>query len=164
MKLKSIAAASMVAFTALGSHAADTSWCSHALLESALCLTAGCVIFDTFSFSLGAQSSVASSVTSLGPIGAGTYSLFSVGNDGLVGTPDDQGFGAWTYGGAPVVHTVSLAAGNYYYSVFGIASGAAAYSINSAATAAPVPEPETYALLAAGLGMVGFIASRRRRD
>jgi PEP-CTERM motif len=159
MKLKSIAAASLVAFTALGSHAADTSWGSHALLESALGLTAGGVIFDTFSFSLGAQSSVASSVTSLGPIGAGTYSLFSVGNDGLVGTPDDQGFGAWTFGGAPVVHTVSLAAGNYYYSVFGIA-----YSINSAATAAPVPEPETYALLAAGLGMVGFIASRRRRD
>ena len=72
MKLKSIAAASMVAFTALGSHAADTSWGSHALLESALGLTAGGVIFDTFSFSLGAQSSVASSVTSLGPIGAGT--------------------------------------------------------------------------------------------
>ncbi|MBL8277252.1 MAG: PEP-CTERM sorting domain-containing protein [Pelomonas sp.] len=162
--MKSIAAASVVALTALSSHAASTDWGQHDLLESALGLSAGGVIFDTFSFSLGAQSSVASSVSSLGAIGAGTYSLFSVGGDGLVGTSDDQGFGAWTFAGAPTVHTVSLAAGNYYYSVFGVANGAAAYSINSAASAAPVPEPETYALLAAGLGMVGFIASRRRRD
>jgi len=28
----------------------------------------------------------------------------------------------------------------------------------------PVPEPETYALLLAGLGAVGFVASRRRKD
>lgn len=30
--------------------------------------------------------------------------------------------------------------------------------------AAPLPEPETYAMLAAGLGIVGFVASRRRRN
>ena len=40
---------------------------------------------------------------------------------------DDVGFGAWTFSGAPTVHTVSLAAGNYYYSVFGNAAGVAAY-------------------------------------
>lgn len=164
MKLKSIAAASVVALTALTSQAASTDWGQHDLLESALGLTAGGVIFDTFSFSLGAQADVASSVTSLGDIGAGTYSLFSVGSDGLVGTGDDIGFGAWTFGGAPTVHTLSLTAGNYYYSVFGVAPGAAAYSISSAAAAAPVPEPETYALLGAGLGVIGFVVSRRRRE
>jgi len=164
MKLKSIAAASVVALTALSSHAANTDWGQHDLLESALGLSAGGIIFDTFSFSLGAQSNVASSVSSMGSIGAGTYSLFSVGSDGLVGTSDDVGFGAWTFSGAPTVHTVSLASGNYYYSVFGMAQGAAAYSINSAASAAPVPEPETYALLGAGLGVIGFLVSRRRRD
>lgn len=164
MKLKSIAAASAVALTALSSQAASTDWGQHDLLESALGLTAGGIIFDTFSFSLGAQADVASSVTSLGSIGAGTYSLFSVGSDGLVGTGDDIGFGAWTFGGPPAVHTLSLTAGNYYYSVFGVASGAAAYSISSAAAAAPVPEPETYALLGAGLGVIGFVVSRRRRD
>lgn len=163
MKLK-IAAASLVALTALSSHAANTDWGSHDLLESALGLTAGGIIFDTFTFSLGASSDVASSVSALGAIGAGTYSVFSTGSDGLVGTSDDVGFGAWTFAGAPTVHTVSLAAGSYYYSVFGNASGVAAYSINSAAAAAPVPEPETYALLGAGLGIIGFVASRRRRD
>ncbi|RYG21071.1 MAG: PEP-CTERM sorting domain-containing protein, partial [Burkholderiales bacterium] len=39
-----------------------------------------------------------------------------------------------------------------------------AYAISASATALPVPEPETYALLAAGLGVIGFVASRRRRD
>jgi len=29
--------------------------------------------------------------------------------------------------------------------------------------AAPVPEPETYAMMLAGLGMLGFVARRRRR-
>jgi len=164
MKFNTLAAASALALTALGSPAADLDWGQHDLLESALGLSAGGLIFDTYAFSLDASSDVASSVTSLGAIGAGTYSLFSVGLDGLVGTADDVGFGAWTFAGAPTVSTVSLAAGNYYYSVFGLASGVAAYSINSAATVAPVPEPETFALLAAGLGVIGFVSSRRRRS
>lgn len=164
MKLKTIAAASVVALTTLSSYAADTNWGSHDQLEVGLGTTAGGAIFDTFSFSLGSQSSVASSVVSFGTIIGGAYSLYSFGADGLKGTGDDVGIGAWTFSGAPAVHTVSLASGNYYYSVLGGAPGAASYVISSAATAAPVPEPETYALLGAGLGVVGFLASRRRRD
>lgn len=164
MKLKAIAAASVLAVTALGAHADAFDWGEHGLLESALGLSAGGLIFDTYSFSLAVQSDVASSVTSLGAISSGMYSLFSVGLDGLMGTADDVGMGAWTFGGAPTVSTQVLAAGDYYYSVFGVASGAAAYSINSAATATPVPEPESYALLAAGLGVIGLVVSRRRRE
>jgi len=37
------------------------------------------------------------------------------------------------------------------------------FSIDNVATTAPVPEPETYALLLAGLGVVGFVARRRDR-
>ena len=36
------------------------------------------------------------------------------------------------------------------------------YSI--AAVAAPIPEPETYALMLGGLGLIGFMAARRRRQ
>lgn len=164
MKLKSITAASLVALTALSSHAATGAWGQHALLESAVGLSAGGVIFDTYAFVIGTQSDVASSVTSLGSIVPASYSLFAVGGDGLVGTADDVGIASWTFGGAPTVHNVNLGAGSYYYSVFGFANGAAAYSLNSAASAVTVPEPETYALLGAGLGIVGFVASRRRRD
>ncbi|MEP7099924.1 MAG: FxDxF family PEP-CTERM protein [Burkholderiales bacterium] len=57
-----------------------------------------------------------------------------------------------------------LAAGNYSLVITGLQSPAAAsYAGNLAVVAAPVPEPETYALLLAGLGVLGFVARRRRR-
>lgn len=161
MKLKSLAIASLVALSSLSTHAATTDWGTHALLESSQALTTGGLIFDTFAFTLSDTSSVASSISTIGTIAPATYSLFTTGLDGLVGTPDDVATPyAWNFGGAPVVHTVTLGAGSYYYSVFGLASGVAAYSISSAVT--PVPEPETYAMLLGGLGVVGFVARRRR--
>lgn len=36
------------------------------------------------------------------------------------------------------------------------------YAVNAGGVTTPVPEPETYALLLAGLGVVGFVARRRR--
>lgn len=164
MKYQRIAAAALVAFTALSSQAASTAWGSHDLLESALGLSAGGPISDTFAFTLSVQSNLASSVTTLGSITGGSYSLYSVGLDTIAGTPDDVAFGTWAFSGAPVVHTVNVVAGSYFYEVTGTASGLSGYSINSAASPTPVPEPETYALLAAGLGVIGFVASRRRRD
>ena len=164
MKLKSIVAASVVALSTLSSHAATASWGQHSQLEVAAGQAVGGLIFDTYSFLLGTRSNVASSVSSTGTIVPAVYSLYSVGNDGVQGTLDDQGIASWTFSSSPAVHTVTLGAGSYYYSVLGLASPGAAYTFSSSATAAPVPEPETYALLAAGLGVIGFVASRRRRE
>ncbi|KQW41240.1 MULTISPECIES: FxDxF family PEP-CTERM protein [unclassified Roseateles] len=157
MKLKTIVAA-VAAFTALSSQAASWNWGSHGALELGGNTVSG-AIFDTFSFSLGTASNVESGVLSFGTIVGGAYSLYSAGGDGMIGGGDDVGIGAWTFGGT---NSVSLGAGSYYYSVLGGAAGTASYAIASAAT--PVPEPETYALLGAGLGIIGFVASRRRRD
>jgi hypothetical protein len=55
-----------------------------------------------------------------------------------------------------------LAAGSYFYGVSGTGTAVGSYTLTS--TVVAVPEPETYALLAAGLGIVGFVASRRRRN
>lgn len=41
-------------------------------------------------------------------------------------------------------------------------SDAGAYHLQLAVAVAPVPEPETYAMLLAGLGLVGFMARRRK--
>jgi len=55
----------------------------------------------------------------------------------------------------------TLAMGDYRLIVTGVNSAAqASYSGNVAIT--PVPEPESYALLLAGLGAVGFVARRRQ--
>lgn len=43
-----------------------------------------------------------------------------------------------------------------------VGTGAIKGSYDLSVTAAPIPEPETYALMLAGLGAVGFAAARRR--
>jgi hypothetical protein len=57
-----------------------------------------------------------------------------------------------------------LAAGNYALNVLGFATGATGgfYAGGFVTQTTPVPEPETYAMLLAGLLFVGFVARRRQ--
>lgn len=60
-------------------------------------------------------------------------------------------------------------AGMYTLVITGTSIGAAAYTgivalTEIPRTLPPVPEPETYAMLLAGLGMLGFIARRRQKN
>lgn len=69
--------------------------------------------------------------------------------------------------GAIDVWTLSsdnLAAGNYYVQVSGTLVSATSGAFGGAVMLAPVPEPETYGMLLAGLGLVGFMARRRKQD
>jgi hypothetical protein len=55
------------------------------------------------------------------------------------------------------------AASSYYLNVTGTANGTLGGLYNGAISVTAVPEPETYAMLLAGLGLMGAIARRRSR-
>ncbi|ARN23173.1 hypothetical protein A4W93_26525 [Piscinibacter gummiphilus] len=61
----------------------------------------------------------------------------------------------------------NLLAGTYSLTVNGKATGLGAVgyigTIRAEAVAAPVPEPETIAMMALGLGVMGFVARRRKQ-
>ena len=58
--------------------------------------------------------------------------------------------------------TDNLALGNYYLQVSGTMVSDTSGSFGGAVMLAPVPEPETYGMMLAGLGLVGWAARRRK--
>ena len=117
---------------------------------------------DTWAFQLADDGSTLTSALSVNfssffHVSSGQYAIYS----GTVGGEAEK-LDSWTFGGTPEYNLVSLmSAGPYYLAVSGLADGSAGghYVLN---IAAPVPEPETYALLLAGLALVGFVARRRK--
>jgi len=116
---------------------------------------------DIFKFTLGAgNSAVLGGIVGNADDASITFNL-QTGFNGttwspispLVLTPDSN-TGAFSFS-----QTVSgLTAGaTYWFRLTGVSSGGA-YTV----TLAPVPEPESYAMLLAGLGLMGFIARRRK--
>lgn len=131
---------------------------------------------DIFTFTLPANGGSGYSVTNfpLPRFGVNTVlatlSLFS-NTDGILNNGDDTFLSSST---TPGGNSLALAwnaapAGKYYIKVAGNATGMNGGLYNGAISVAtvplaPVPEPETYAMMLAGLGALGFLARRRRND
>ena len=129
---------------------------------------------DIFVFSLPATSSTGYSVINFAPTGfSGSLntafsSLTLISDpDGVLASADDtvishsNGINANTLS----FTASSLPAGNYYLQVTGFASGTFGGLYTGAvgaSVATPVPEPESYAMLLAGLGLIGGAALRRK--
>ncbi|MES3024952.1 MAG: FxDxF family PEP-CTERM protein [Pseudomonadota bacterium] len=80
-------------------------------------------------------------------------------NGALVATGTASQTGAtdvWT------VSTDNLTRGSYYLAVSGNMAGDTGGSFGGAMMLAPVPEPATYGMLLGGLGLLGFMARRRK--
>jgi len=153
MKLKPIVIASLVALTSLSSQAGIMfDGGDHGSFKAAIAMPVG-LFDDTYAFTLGTASSLTATFASSGVRGALT----------LFNADDTPTAFSWGVGGPSfsVSDTFALTAGSYYYAVSGRSTGA--YSLTSTAVAA-IPEPETYAMLLAGLGIVAFVARRRRAD
>ncbi|HYN53875.1 MAG TPA: FxDxF family PEP-CTERM protein [Methylotenera sp.] len=64
-----------------------------------------------------------------------------------------------------VLNPLTLSAGTYTLQIRGTVSGSAGGSYAGLLNIAPpVPEPETYAMLLCGMGLLGFIARRRNKQ
>lgn len=82
----------------------------------------------------------------------------------FTGTGTQVATGSALHSGAIDVWTLTsnnLAVGNYYVQVSGRMVSATSGSFGGAVMLAPVPEPATYGMMLAGLGLVGFMARRR---
>ena len=142
MKIKSIVAVSLLALSATGSQA-----------QSFTSGTAG-----SFSYFVSEGASLTASVTSVltGGLGFKISSVlfgstpFSFTTTSVGGSTFDQ----YTFAAA------SLVAGTYTIFVDGAGTAGSAYTGNVVISA--VPEPQTYALLLAGLGAVGFLGLQRK--
>jgi hypothetical protein len=98
-----------------------------------------------------------------------TVSLSSAGVDGVIGDSDDQMLKASVFSdlgnsNGHISFSVSQPLDPstlYYINVTGVTSGSLGGAYNGAIQLAPVPEPETYAMLLAGLGLMGAVVRRR---
>jgi hypothetical protein len=158
MKLKPLVAATAMALASLSSQATSTDWGAHGAFEFGGALTGSVDLSDTYLFTLSSWTNLTAGVLPF--FISGTFEVINAGANATPLGGDDTVIGSWGFGGGPIApHSFTLAPGSYYYLVSGD-SAPGAYLIGSLAT--PVPEPETYAMLLAGLGVAGFLARRRR--
>jgi hypothetical protein len=174
---KSLAAAAVLAAASFGSSAAYADDISHGLTGLAVLdgVTAHFgatfegnnqdnTFSDRFVFSIfGAPSNLDAGVLSFSDTAAlgldiTGLSLYSWGGD-LIAT------GSQIQGGNRDIWDLnadSLAVGNYYLQVSGTVVSNQAASFSGQLALNPVPEPETYGMMLAGLGVLGFMARRRK--
>lgn len=135
---------------------------------------AGAQFADKFNFSVSGNTpmslnAIISSISSSASTGLDVTGLALYGMGSGTGTSTSGNLvaqGSMMKSGAIDVWTLStanLAAGNYYLQVNGNMAGTTAGSFGGALQmAAPVPEPETYGMMLGGLGLLGFLARRRK--
>ena len=166
MKFMHIAPAIALAVSTLSAQAVATDWAAHDVAEVGVGLAVGpgASLLDTFSFTLSGPVTITyTTVTNdfgLLDLAGSTLSLYS----GLVGSGTfvaSQSFDMAQVQGMSNL----LTPGAYYYEVSSsVAPNAFAGSYTLTSTVSPIPEPETLALMVAGLLSMGMLMSRRRGE
>ena len=164
MKLKSVVATAVLAAASFSASATsydlgvlDPSGFD-TLLGSSIKFGANAAINDTWSFTLLAPSSTSFLASQTFAVAEGAITDFSaVLNSTSFGMTTGAGSQTLSWNGA-------LTAGTYVVSITGTTGlSGARYGASVSAIPAPVPEPETYAMMLGGLGLLAFTARRRKQ-
>jgi len=85
--------------------------------------------------------------------------------DGIVGNGDDVVVGSTSLSGSAISLNVGPTAPGAYFLVVGgsVPTGFSGGLYSGAIAVSPIPEPESYGLFLAGLGLLGTIMTRRRK-
>lgn len=171
MKLKSIAAAAAVVAFASGAYAAGGSL---GTLDPGDSVTFGDSVTgaftDIWTFDLSADSVVAASVTN---VELTVFSNVTGGITDFAGKLNgvDMVLTTIPTDNPPVTISVLvlsgaglLSAGSYTLEISGSGITGPSASYGGNLTVSAIPEPETYAMMLAGLSAIGFMAARRRRQ
>jgi len=159
MKLKTLVAASLLAVSATGSYA-NTVFTASGSFSG--------MFSDTFDFTILTPMYLTNAgVTAVLTPDVNSTTGFDIKSVSWVGGPfvfnnvDTPLGGSLFQQYTAAVVPALLAPGTYSIQVTGVSlSAGASYTGN--VTLAPVPEPETYALMLAGLGAIGYMARRRK--
>ncbi|TFW19062.1 PEP-CTERM sorting domain-containing protein [Massilia arenosa] len=166
MKLKTLAAAAVLALGTTGYAFADDQSFDAGSIPLSPDMWAQTVMHqagsftDTFTFSIQAGD-LSSSANPLN-VKLGNVDVFNISNLSYTIWSGSDNLG--TFAGDNTTFTNTLAAGDYVVKVMGDADGAMGGTYGIAMQLAAVPEPETYAMLLAGLGLVGFMSRRRNTN
>lgn len=122
---------------------------------------------DTINFSIASPSVLSGAANNL-VLSFSALSIYDIAGLTVNVWNNSHPFGSINFGsfaGNNQTYSFNLpTAGNYHVDITGNATGAFGGAYGITLSAAPVPEPETYAMLLAGLGVMGAIARRRKQN
>lgn len=163
---KTLVAAVVSGLFAVGSaNAATTSWDDHDTIESSTFEVLSGALSEIFTFTLTAPTTTLSTLAI--SVEGKNSPFFGLSADSMVWLYQETGatdtfVSAYSFG--KFFTAYGLTAGDYYYKVTGSTTGTLGGGFVLTSTTAPVavvPEADTYAMMLAGLGMIGLMAKRR---